>query len=138
MDLCMKATSSNTDNMVDPPTLSWLSDSIPEFHQGKRNVTISELDPSGCDLEPTKKTEIYKNIDKSEITETPSCEAATNVVVLLTTKKVKQCHMKMANCNKWSFLLDAYQELMDIDSDLTMTGTITSIPRKHASWRTIL
>ncbi len=35
------------------------------------------------------------------------------------------------------FLLDTYQELMDFDSDLTMTGKITSIPGKHASWWTI-
>ncbi len=35
------------------------------------------------------------------------------------------------------FLLDLYQDLIDIDSDFTTTGTIINIPRKQASYWTI-
>ncbi len=70
-----------------------------------------ETDPSGCDLRPTERTYIDNIIDKSEITENPSCEATTNVVVPLTTKKVKNHHMKIAGSGLIaSSLLDAYQE----------------------------
>ncbi len=68
MDFCIQATSSTIDNKVEPPTLSQVSDSIPDFHQGKMNVTISEMDPTGYGLEPTNKTDIDKNIDEFETT----------------------------------------------------------------------
>ncbi len=35
------------------------------------------------------------------------------------------------------FLLDIYQDLIDIDSDFMLTGTIIGIPRKQASYSTI-
>ncbi len=111
--------------MVEPPTLSQLSDSIPDFHQGNRNVTISEMDPSRCDLEPTEETEIDKNIDKCKLPENPSFKATTNVVVPLTTTKVKNCCLKMAGCGLITtsdlVLLDTYHKLIDIDSNFTTT-----------------
>ncbi len=63
--LFLKATSSNIDNVVEPPTLSQLSDNILWFHQDKTNVTISEMDPSGCDWGPMEKTVMDIIIDKS-------------------------------------------------------------------------
>ena len=54
------------DNMVGPPTLTWLSASIPDFSQSKRNVTISDMDTSRCDLEP-KEPEVDIDIDKTEV-----------------------------------------------------------------------
>ncbi len=140
MDLCMKETLSNIDNVTDPPHVliirkcSW-------FHQGKRNEIIFDMDPSGCDLEPKETIEIDKNIKKSEIAESPSCEATTNVVLPLTTKKVKKRCMMMAGwgviATSDQIILDAYQELIYIDSNLTMTERIASIHRKHVNWWTI-
>ncbi len=95
--------------------------------------------PRGCDLESMEKTEIDKNIDKTQITYNQLCEATTNAMVIL---KVKKCHMKMAGCGVIGtcdlFLSDTYQELMDTDSDFTMTGTIINICRKHVSWWTLV
>ncbi len=42
MDLCTKATWSNTDNLIEPPTLSWLSGNISDTHQDKMNLSICE------------------------------------------------------------------------------------------------
>ncbi len=35
------------------------------------------------------------------------------------------------------FLLDSYQDLVKIDSEFLMTGTIIDIPMKHANYWTI-
>ncbi len=69
MDLCTKPTAFNIENVLKPPTLSQLSDSIYEFHQIKMNVTISDMDLSECDLEPMEKTGTDNSIYESEITE---------------------------------------------------------------------
>ncbi len=63
MYLFIKASSSNIENVVEPPTLSQLSDNISEFHQDKMNVIISEVDPSGCNLGTMEGTERDQNID---------------------------------------------------------------------------
>ncbi len=84
--------------MVEPPTLSKLSDSISGLNQEKRNAAISEMDPIECDLEPIEKTETDNNIDKSEIAKNLSCEATISVALLLTSKKVKNHCMNMAGC----------------------------------------
>ncbi len=97
MDLCTKATSSNIENVVELPT--FLNYQVVFLISIKvKGITISEMDPIGCNLEPMEKTEVDKNIDISEVAENPSCEATTNVVIPLTTNKVKNGSMKMAGC----------------------------------------
>ncbi len=70
------------------------------------------MDPSGCHSELVEKTETNNDIDKSEIAENLLCEAKINIVVPLTTKKMKICHMKMARCGLIAtsdlFLLDMH------------------------------
>ncbi len=94
------------------------------------NDSMSEKEINGCDLEQSD--EIATNQMTAKVT--------TNVTLPSTTKKVKSGCMKMLGhgvmASSDCFLLDSYQDLIDIHSDFMMTGTIISIPRKQASYWT--
>ncbi len=51
MDPCWKATSSISEDLKDPPTLSQLSDVFFDNNQCKMNDTISKAEVNRCDLE---------------------------------------------------------------------------------------
>ncbi len=129
MDPCTK--SANTDNLVEPSILSQLSGSISDTHQGQMNVSICESYTNGLESETTKKQEIDQKHDG----------VWTNEAVPLTTKKIKYDYLKISwqglIASSYLFLLDSYQDWLDLDSNLTMMRAIIGIPRKHASWWTI-
>ncbi len=65
-------------------------------------------------------------------------KAMTNKPVPLTTKIIKYLYMTMPGCgiiaSSDHFLLDPYQDLLDLDFNFPLTGTFIGIPRKHTSW----
>ncbi len=88
MDLCTKSTCSNADNLVEPPTLSQLSDIISDSHQGKTKVTISKMDDlKDCELEPRSKDRQIWDHWKSNVWNNKKWTTATTM---------KPQHMKMA------------------------------------------
>ncbi len=97
MDPCTKETCSNTDNVVEPPTLLYLSNSILVTHFGKLNMSIYDKDPNVRELglEPTNKMDTDLKTDVTETFEMTDQEM-TNVAVHSTTKKKKSYCMKMS------------------------------------------
>ncbi len=95
------------------------------------NDSISEKEISGWDLE---------QIDGITISQM-AAKVKNNVTVLSTAKKAISDCMKMLGhgviASSNLFLLDSYQDLIDIDSELTLAGAIIGIPRKQASYWTI-
>ncbi len=107
-----------------------------DTNHGKMKVSISEKDPNGCEIEPMEKMEIDQKMNDGQIIE-KSNEAMSNQKVPSTTKKNYSGHIKMSGygiiASSDIFFLDAYQYWIYINSDVTTTGTIIGIPRKHAS-----
>ncbi len=95
------------------------------------NNSISEKEINGCDLKQSD--EIVTNQMAAKVT--------TNITIPSAIEKVKLGWMKMSGhgtkASSNLFLLDSYQDLIDIDADFTMTGTIIGIPRKKGSYWTI-
>ncbi len=69
MDHCTRATSSNTDNLVEPPILFWLSDSMSDSHHGKNESVYLWKGLNVYELEPMEKMEIDQKIDDDHIIE---------------------------------------------------------------------
>ncbi len=94
------------------------------------NDLISKTEVNGCDV--------------GKINESISNHMTDNVKTIVTfpssTKMIRSGHMKMLGhgviASSNLFLLDS-SYLVDIDSELLMTGTIISIPGKHANYWTI-
>ncbi len=117
MDLGTKATSSNTDNLIEPPTLSQLSSSISDTHQGNMNVSICETYTNGHESEQTKKHEQDQKPDNVQ----------TNEAVPSTTKKMRCGCMKMSDHGimaSSNLLLDLCQDWLHLDSNLPTSRTI--------------
>ncbi len=76
-----------------------------------------------------------------EITTNQTATVTANVTFPLTKKRVKSGCMKMHGhgviTSSNLLLFNSYQDLVDIDDDFTMTGTINSIPRKQTHYCTI-
>ncbi len=131
MDPCWKATSSITDHLKEPPTLSQVS----YFNFEKKNIDMNDSIPdkeiNGCDVEQSD----------DNTTNQTTAKVTTNVTLPSITQKVKSGWIKMLGNRVISssnlVLLDPYQDLIDIDSDFTMTGTIIGIPRNQVSYWTI-
>ncbi len=95
------------------------------------NDTISKTEVKGCDV---------KQIDES-ISNQTTAKVKTVVTFPSSTKKIRSACMKMSGhgvtASNILFLLHSYQDLVEIDSEFLMMGTIISIPRKHANYWTI-
>ncbi len=131
MDPCLKATSSISEDLKQPPTLLQLSGVINDNNQCKMKYSISNTELNGCEVE---------KID----TRVPNC-VTDNVNTIVTfpssNKKIRSGCMMMSGhgviASSNLFLLDSYQDLEDINSKILITGTIICIPRKHANYWTI-
>ncbi len=104
--------------------------SISDTHQNKMNVSICKTYTDGHESEPTREHERDQK----------PYNACTNEAGPLTTKKMKCSHMNILSHGMIALsdfiLLDSYQNWLDLDSNLTMTGKIYGIPRKNSSWWT--
>ncbi len=109
MDPCLKVTSSISEDLIEPPTLSWLSDVIFDNNQCKMNDSISKTEVNGCEV-----GKIHASISNHT-----TDDVKTIVTFPSSNKKIRPGHMKMLGrgviASSNLFLLDFCQDLEDID-----------------------